>query len=414
MIQVPPPSRPLRWAARRASRFPTPLPWLSSAISSEESTRENFPASISVVTAKCCRHRTPGLSPRVSGSSSCASGALGAALATLNLPAFQTRPSRNRKGVAFHHPLSRSPAPGTGIVRKLQPRASPPKVKPYRLSVLTWRSAGAFNTGDVPVLPGIDAAGCLALRGVTWRYVVAHGRRRRCNALLRFQIGPCASRLQPSQRRSQFCAMPMVARTFEGLTNRYALGGAFESGRPRAQRRPARLEVERCAIGYRRRLDTHHHRPPGGAARCPAARRRAEFYLRKCRDIGCRRAHLAEKQDATRTIESNGVTDLPAPHWPTPGMLPCRCGDEFRRHKWAGRRSEKIPLRAGRAPRTSTYRIFWYVRGTAGTRLSFQLSESRAALAGDRVRNSSAHARDCSPKATPCRAPNPTFGWRQG
>jgi hypothetical protein len=48
------------------------------------------------------------------------------------------------------------------------------------------------NTGDVLILPYIRAAGSLALRGVTWRYVVAHGRRRRCNGLLRFQIGPCA------------------------------------------------------------------------------------------------------------------------------------------------------------------------------------------------------------------------------
>lgn len=30
------------------------------------------------------------------------------------------------------------------------------------------------------------------------------------------------------------------------------------------------------------------------------------------------------------------------------------------------------------------------------------------------VRISSAHARHWSPKSTPCRAPNPTFGWRQG
>lgn len=219
------------------------------------------------------------------------------------------------------------------------------------------------NTGDVPVLPGIDAAGSLALRGVTWRFVVANGRRRRCNGLLRFQIGPCASRLQPSQRKSQVCAMPMVSRTFEGVTNRYALGPGF---RPRPTPSAVSLRVPPgCDIGYRRRLDTRHHRPPGGAGRCHPARRRAEFYLRKCRDTGCRRTHLAEKQDATRTIERNDVTDQPALHRPTPSTLPWRCGDEFRRDKWADR-----------AARTSTYQFRRHVRGVASTRLSFQLSES--------------------------------------
>lgn len=110
MIQVLPPPRPLRWTARRVSRFPTPL-------------ASTAPARLPAVSGAA--HIALGLSSPVSGSASCRRhlGALTVALATPDLPIFQMWPSRDEKGVLFRHSLSRSPVPGTGIVGKLQPRA---------------------------------------------------------------------------------------------------------------------------------------------------------------------------------------------------------------------------------------------------------------------------------------------------